>query len=192
MAVSKKKEETRARIIEAAGKGIKLHGYGGIGVDGIAKEAGVTSGAFYGHFGSKEKVFEASVSEGMKAFVDCVHFWRESKGENWLNPFIDWYLCTERCKDIAGGCALPGLSADVSRAEKNVHAAYEEQLVALIDAVAEGIPGKTKPARKKTARALLAILAGAVMMTRAIESEELAEDISNAARVAAKKIAEGL
>lgn len=192
MAVSKKKEETRARIIEAAGKGIRQHGYGGIGVDGIAKEAGVTSGAFYGHFGSKEKVFEASVSAGMKAFVDGVHFWRESKGDKWLNPFIDWYLSAERCQDIAGGCALPGLSADVARAEKNVHAAYEEQLVALIDALADGIPGRTKPARKKTASALLAVLAGAVMMTRAIESEELAEEIAKAARVAAKKIAEGV
>jgi len=192
MAVSKKKEETRARIIEAAGKGIRQHGYGGIGVDGIAKEAGVTSGAFYGHFGSKEKVFEASVSAGMKDFVDGVHFWRESKGDKWLNPFIDWYLSAERCQDIAGSCALPGLSADVARAEKNVHAAYEEQLVALIDAFADGIPGRTKPARKKTARALLAILAGAVMMTRAIESEALAEEIAKAARLAAKKIAEGL
>lgn len=192
MAVSKKKEETRARIIEAAGKGIRQHGYGGIGVDGIAKEAGVTSGAFYGHFRSKEQVFEATVSVGMKDFVDGVHFWQQSKGDKWLNPFIDWYLSADRCQDIAGSCALPGLSADVARAERNVHAAYEDQLVVLIDAIANGIPGKTKLTRKKAARALLAILAGAVMMTRAIESKELADEIAKAARVAAKKISEGL
>ncbi len=186
--MGKKKEETRARIIKAAGKGIRENGYGGIGVDGIAKEAGVTSGAFYGHFCSKETVFEASVSTGMKEFVDAVHIWREEKGDQWLNPFIDWYLSDECRADIGGGCALPGLSADVARAGPIVHAAYEKQLIAVIDAVADGLPGRSKAKRGKSARALLAILAGAVMMTRAIESESLAEDIAGAARVAAKNI----
>ena len=47
------KEGARTRILDAAGRGFRRLGFGGIGVDGLAKEAGVTSGAFYGHFPSK-------------------------------------------------------------------------------------------------------------------------------------------
>ena len=51
MATLNKKQETRKRIINAASRGFRSNGYAGIGVDGIAKEAGVTSGAFYAHLG---------------------------------------------------------------------------------------------------------------------------------------------
>lgn len=186
--MSKRKEETRKRIIAAAGKGIREHGYGGIGVDGIAKEAGVTSGAFYGHFKSKDNVFEASASAGMKEFVDGIYFWRESKGDKWVNPFIDWYLSVEKRHDICGGCALPGLSADIARAGKEVHIAYEEQLIDLVEAIADGFSAGTKAARKKTAWSFLSILSGGVMMSRAVDDEKIATEIANSVRKTAKKL----
>ena len=57
MAKGDKKLETRSRIIDAAGRSFRSNGYAGIGVDGIAKAAGVTSGAFYAHLGSKKWCF---------------------------------------------------------------------------------------------------------------------------------------
>ena len=56
-----KKQETRKRIVSAASQGFRSHGYAGIGVDAIAKEAGVTSGALYAHMGSKDGAFEAAL-----------------------------------------------------------------------------------------------------------------------------------
>ena len=44
------KQETHNRVIKAAEGSFKKAGYSGIGVDGLARDAGVTSGAFYGHF----------------------------------------------------------------------------------------------------------------------------------------------
>ena len=41
------KEKTRKRMLEAAGKSFREHGFDGVGVDGIASAAGATSGAFY-------------------------------------------------------------------------------------------------------------------------------------------------
>ena len=66
------KEQTRTKIIEAAGQGFRTHGYGGLGVDGLAKGADVTSGAFYGHFSSKGEAFKAAIEKGMEDYADTV------------------------------------------------------------------------------------------------------------------------
>ncbi|WP_282288716.1 TetR family transcriptional regulator [Pseudomonas sp. PS02302] len=58
------REESRAKILDAVGRGFRKHGYGGIGVDGLAKEAGVTSGAVYTHFPSKAAAFKQAGETG--------------------------------------------------------------------------------------------------------------------------------
>jgi len=50
-------EETRTNILEAALECFAQHGYGATGVAEICKRAGVTKGAFYYHFPSKQAVF---------------------------------------------------------------------------------------------------------------------------------------
>jgi AcrR family transcriptional regulator len=50
-------EETRARILEAAERSFAQHGFDGTGVAKICQVAGVTKGAFYHHFSSKQEVF---------------------------------------------------------------------------------------------------------------------------------------
>ena len=177
-----KKQLTQQRIIESAGKGIRQHGYGGIGVDGIAKAAGVTSGAIYGNFGSKDKVFEATVESGMRELAQGVIHWRETQGELWLSPFVEWYLSLQRRKDTAGGCALPGLTADVARAGKNVHKAYEEQLNKVVAVVADGLTHDDPQVRSERAWAILAALTGAVMISRACHSSELATEIADSTK----------
>ena len=52
------KETTRRKVTEAAGRKFRKHGYAGVGIDALAKAAGVTSGAIYGHFGSKVKALD--------------------------------------------------------------------------------------------------------------------------------------
>ena len=59
------KEETHQRMLEAVGCGFRDRGYAGIGVDGLAKTAGVTSGAFYAHFGSKGEAFDVALAAGL-------------------------------------------------------------------------------------------------------------------------------
>ncbi|MGI4944284.1 MAG: TetR/AcrR family transcriptional regulator, partial [Janthinobacterium lividum] len=54
------KAETRDRILSAAEIAFGIHGYDGVGVDGLAAQAGITSGAFYGHFRSKAEVFRVA------------------------------------------------------------------------------------------------------------------------------------
>ena len=76
------KEESRARILASAGRGFREHGFGGLGVDGIAKGAGVTSGAFYAHFPSKAAAFREAVAVGMADLREGIVRFRETAGNN--------------------------------------------------------------------------------------------------------------
>ena len=72
-----RKEAGRAKILASAGRGFRRHGFGGVGVDALAQEAGVTSGAFYAHFKSKAEAFRATVSAGLAGFRQRVDSYQE-------------------------------------------------------------------------------------------------------------------
>ena len=78
------KETARAKILHAVGRGFRTQGYAGIGVDGLAKEAGLTSGAFYGHFPSKADAFQAAAVAGLVELCQAIEALREKAGDRWL------------------------------------------------------------------------------------------------------------
>src|SRR3954447_7967938 len=90
------KQEAKAKLLEAAGRGFRRLGYGGIGVDGLAKEAGVTSGAFYGHFGSKAEAFKAAALVGLVELREGVEQLRAAEGDAWLEKFAEFYMSVRR------------------------------------------------------------------------------------------------
>ncbi|MEQ1672130.1 MAG: TetR/AcrR family transcriptional regulator, partial [Hyphomicrobium sp.] len=110
------KEEAKAKILGAVGRGFRRLGFGGIGVDGLAKEAGVTSGAFYGHFPSKADAFRAAAVAGMIDVRLAIEQTRASQGEVWLSKFADFYMNAKRTCDLSDACALQSLTPEVGRA----------------------------------------------------------------------------
>ena len=87
-----KKEKTHQRITESMHKTFRQHGYNGAGVNGLANEAGVTSGAFYAHFGSKSGAFREIVIGGVNQFELAINHYQETYGDNWLEKFTAFYL----------------------------------------------------------------------------------------------------
>lgn len=183
-----KKEESRARILAGAGRGFRGHGYGGLGVDALAKEAGVTSGAFYAHFKSKADAFREAVSVGLNDLKAGVERIRADRGKGWLRHFVNFYLGDRRTSELAESCALQSLTNEVTRADPSTRQAYEAALKEVIAAVADGLEARTASARRTEAIALLALLSGAVSMARAVDDEKLAEEIAAAAASAAERL----
>lgn len=183
------KLEAKARILAGVGRGFRKHGYGGIGVDGLAKEAGVTSGAFYSHFFSKGEAFKHAVSSGMAELREGILAFQAERGQDWLAAFIDFYLGPRRTCDLAEGCALQALTGEVARNDVALRAVYEAELDRVVEAMAAGMPGADLPARTAKARALLALLSGGVGMARAVASDELSAAIAANLRQAALRIA---
>lgn len=160
------KEEARDRILDAAGRGFRRLGFGGIGVDGLAKEAGVTSGAFYGHFPSKAEAFKAAAVAGLVQLREAIEHLRASEGDAWLGKFVEFYMSARRTCELDESCALQSLTPEVARASDETKAAYEAELLAIVEAVAQGLPNGTLPVRRKTAWAILSILSGGVSIAR--------------------------
>ena len=160
------KDEARMKILNAAGRGFRRLGFGGIGVDGLAKEAGVTSGAFYGHFPSKAEAFKAAAVAGLVQLREAIEDLRANDAEGWLSTFVDFYMSVRRTCDLAESCALQSLTPEVARADPDTKAAYEAELVKVADAVAKGLPNAPFAARRRTAWAILALLSGGVSMAR--------------------------
>ena len=100
------KQEAKAQILAAVGRGFRKRGYGGIGVDGLAKEADVTSGALYGHFRSKEDAFKEAVVAGIDELAAAIVALRAEHGANWIETFVDFYLGQKRVCDLGESCAL--------------------------------------------------------------------------------------
>lgn len=185
------KEKTRTRILSSVSRGFRMHGYGGIGVDGLAKEAGLTSGAFYGHFKSKEAAFREAVETGLEEYRAGVDKFRAEHGDAWVGVFVPWYMSAQRRQDLAEGCALPALSPEVVRADRSIHEAYEAALGRLTAAVADGLPPGDPETRTAEARALLALLAGGITLARAVADPEEADRVAASITRSAIAIASG-
>src|SRR5947207_338378 len=57
------KQATRQRIIETAGRRFKQDGIDGSGIATLMADAGLTNGAFYAHFNSKDDLVAAVIAD---------------------------------------------------------------------------------------------------------------------------------
>lgn len=185
--MQEKKEQTRARILAGAARSFRGHGYGGAGVDGVAREAGVTSGAFYAHFKSKAEAFKVAVVDGVREVQAGIEALREQSGEKWLDRFVAFYLGERRSCPLTESCGLQSLTGDVARADVATREAFQEALRALIDTTAAGLEDATAKERRKHAIVLLATLTGGVSLARAVHDPALADEIAQALRSALRQ-----
>ncbi len=178
------KPDTKDRILQAVSRGFRSRGYHGIGVDRLAKDAGVTSGAFYGYFRSKEDAFLAAVVDGVDEYRAGIEALRAKHGVNWIVALADYYVGRQHREDLACGCALPTLSPEVIRADGRVRAAYQAELIKLNEAIAAGLEVGTAIEKRDTAWVILSLLTGGVTLARAVWDEAMSDRIAVAIHAA--------
>ncbi len=108
------KEEAKNRILEAANKVFAEKGYHEATMDDIAKRLGVSKGAIYLYFSSKEDLFEAMCKTAPQAFKEILlsSFGNESNPIQSATQFFD--------KMLKLSASNPGLSFEIlSEASRN-------------------------------------------------------------------------
>jgi TetR/AcrR family transcriptional regulator, transcriptional repressor for nem operon len=173
---SKRRTETRQRILSVACDLFREHGVDGVGVDAIMKEAGLTHGGFYLHFPSKEAL-AAEVSRSL--LENAAGKWnqisRSPDREAALERIVTSYLDPNR---VASGhcCPLTTLGTDVARRETS-REAVGGALRGMLDALTRVLPGR----KRQKALASLSTMVGAVVLSRLADDPELAEAFLEAA-----------
>lgn len=181
MSREEKKAQTRERILDAAGRGFRKGGFSGSGVDGLAKEAGVTSGAFYGHFGSKSEVFRETVVLGLSQLREAIAQLQSKHGESWWKEFVTFYLGPKRTCDLTESCALQSLTSEVARSDTMSRKAFEKELKEIAKTVRDGPKSDDSPKTVEEALSALSTLIGAVTLARAVGSPTMSKQIASSA-----------
>jgi len=182
-----KKEATHQRMLDSIHKDFRQHGYDGTGVDGLAKNAGVTSGAFYSHFGSKAKAFQEVVAEGVQQFTNAVEYYQQEYGEHWLEEFTNFYLGEKRTCDLSESCALQSLTVEVSRHNKETRSVFEGELTNAAHTFNKGMNSMDNDSATSEAWVTIAMLIGGATLARAVNDPELAETIVHSIKSAVNK-----
>ena len=160
------KARARRALLEAGARSLKANGFHGVGVDGLAAAADVTSGAFYSNFPSKQAMLEAIIDAGVgEPFLSETDSATREEGRARLVDLLQSYISAEHSLDPAEGCVMPALSADVSRADAPVKDAYQRKMTALVNRIAELLDGDPSD-RQRRAWSIVTLMVGSIVISR--------------------------
>lgn len=168
------KAQTRDKLLASSGALAKRGGFSSTGVDGLMKAIGLTGGAFYGHFSSKDELFAAIVERELSHSLELLG--SEEASRDKLQRCLDLYLSMQHVEQPDSGCAIPSLGAEIARAESSVREIAEHWLQRLQQAWAKEL------ADPQLAWAILAQCVGALVLARMLASRESQAEVLTSSR----------
>jgi TetR/AcrR family transcriptional regulator, transcriptional repressor for nem operon len=166
-------EETAAkheRIVKEASRLFRERGFENVSVGDVMRAAGLTHGAFYAHFASKEDLQAAAVAYGQKVSLGRL---QRSKKEMTKGSFTDRYLSRWHRDNPGDGCTMAALAEEVARSTPELKAAFAQGL--------ENILSATSGDRKEAIFQSAALLGG-VVLARAVQDPRVSDEILRSVR----------
>ena len=182
MRISKEKAaDNRAALIRAASKLFRERGIDGVGVAEISKEAGLTHGALYAHFRSKEELALEALSYGLDQ-ANSRMYSSTVDGMPDLARFLDRYLALDNRDDYGDRCAMAASASEIGRQDKVISARFAEGYMVMVRAferqIAQNEPGSDALGRAMVVVATmigsLAVARGAAKGNPAVSEQVLA------------------
>jgi AcrR family transcriptional regulator len=164
------KQATRRRIIEAAGRRLKRDGIDGSGVATLMADVGLTNGAFYAHFDSKEDLVAMTVADQLREQ-------RETFSTQSLEEIVRGYLSIEHRDDREGGCPSAALLDEIARSSDAVKRAYTHGQLAIIDDAAARLAPDDPESARARALGAFALMVGTLQFSRALADQRLADEV---------------
>lgn len=173
------KEQTRRRMIATAGRRFKSDGIDGSGIATLVADAGLTNGAFYGHFASKDDLVASVVTQQLSDQVVVVN--ALPAGLASVEAFVRDYLSPAHRDDRAGGCPSAALLDEIGRSDVVVREAYTEGARSMILAIARHLDDGDPQRTDERATGLFSLLVGSLQAARAVTDPELSDRMLAAA-----------
>jgi len=181
------KDETRRHILDVASAQFRESGIAAVGLAGIMSEAGLTNGAFYTHFASKEDLVREVLNDALTRREER----HKANLENGiaLETTIREYLSTRHRDHAGNGCPTAALVAEIARHPKATRDAFTGKVADIIGLMAEQIGHGSAKERRRKAIAIYSTMVGALQLARAVNDKKLSDEILENAAEAAVTIA---
>jgi TetR/AcrR family transcriptional repressor of nem operon len=181
------KARTRERILGEAARAIRAAGPQGISVGGLMKQAGLTHGGFYAHFGSKDELVAEAI--GHMFGGPYANFSALTEGKppaEALASYVDFYLSARHRDARDRGCPLPALSGDLARMPASARARFGEGADRLRSSIAGLLKAMGRDDAETRAASAIAEMVGAIALARATADAARSDEILAATRGAVK------
>jgi TetR/AcrR family transcriptional regulator, transcriptional repressor for nem operon len=186
------KQESLDRILDAAARRLREEGIDGAAIVPVMRDAGLTHGAFYSHFDTKDELataaFDHAITTGRPRWITPM------RGGSWsarLKHLANRYLNPAHRDDLATSCGFAALSSGAAHASEDFRTAYQRELRLSLAAICGGTDvAEVADDRLDDAIALMAICVGGLSLARAVPDQEFSAHILRGAREAAAKVAD--
>lgn len=178
MKVSKEKvAEHRARILEAAGQLFRERGFDAVTVAEIMKAAGLTHGAFYGYFPSKEALIAEAVGAALTP-SDA------APSPAWAAAYADNYLSARHRDNRAGCCPFSAVGTEAARGSPELREVMTQSTRRQLDRFTAAASGDSEQDKRRAAIATWSAMVGAMVLARIIDDPALSDEILTQTRAA--------
>src|SRR3954465_14573291 len=169
------KQATRQRILEAAGRRFKQDGIDGAGVAAVMSDAGLTNGAFYNHFTSKEDLVANVLADQLRAQRHSID--AQPSNRAGLEAFIRDYLSPQHRDHCADGCPSAALLDEIVRRPAATRQVFTGELLATADEIAARLDPADAEAARIDALTLLGLVVGILQLSRALTDRDLSDQL---------------
>ena len=176
----------RAALVREAARLFRERGIDGVGVAEICKSAGLTHGALYAQFASKDALAAEALAYGLdRSFLDLTAV----KGDcgTTLTTFLDAYVAPQHRDDLAGGCPMAASASEIARQDEAISAQFSDGFERIVEAIQRLLgttATTTSAAARQHALAIAAAMIGGIAAARAVRKArpDLSDEIVMAVR----------
>jgi TetR/AcrR family transcriptional regulator, transcriptional repressor for nem operon len=180
------KAETRRRIITTASERFKQNGIDGSGVATLMSDAGLTNGAFYAHFPSKNDLVASVVADQLRIQHDVLS--ALPPGLAAIEEYVREYLSPHHRDHPELGCPSAALLDEISRCDEAVRESYTQGMQSIVEVIAAHLSPHNPARARTTAVGLFTILVATLQLARAVSDRDLSDDILAAGIVNARTL----
>ena len=174
--------ENRETVINVASRLFREHGFDGIGLKDLMKGAGLTQGAFYKQFASKEDLVAQASRRALESASNRWSAAAAADPEDPLGAVIAFYLSMDHREERMDGCPVVALGSDAARQGNDVKASFEAGIKEYLEILGRLIAATGGEEASGKAMAVLSTMVGAVMLSRVVNDPDLAQAFMDTAR----------
>ena len=174
-------EENRQAVIDAASRLFRRHGFDGIGLKDLMAGAGLTQGAFYKQFASKNDLAVQASARAMQMSIERWSDKASSDRDDPLAALLSFYLSEGHRDELKDGCPIVALGADAARQGPEVRAAFEEGISKTLSLLEKCLDSLQDADARPRAMAVMSTMVGAVLLSRSVNDPAMARQILEAA-----------